>query len=266
MNRFLLGADPELFVVNAKGEFISSIGKFGGTKDNPKPIGAGCAIQEDNVAVEFNIPPSADADSFIAGLNYALAEIEAKAMEHGLKLAIVPSAVFSPDQLQDPAAKRFGCDPDYNAWTGRPNPRPRAKDKALRSSGGHVHFGWLEGAQHDTTIMVRACDVFIGAPLAQADQDQRRRLLYGKAGAYRDKPQYPGFEYRTPSNWWIATPARMDWMFHTMQDVVDYVDEFPGYDFQDVAPLVDAAINGSGNAQMEAFHALNARFELEIPA
>jgi len=262
MPNFLLGADPELFVVDGEGKFISSIGKFGGTKENPIPIGEGCAIQEDNVAVEFNIPPSDSEDAFVAGLSFALSEIEKKAKFHNLRLAIVPSARFEQDQLADRAARVFGCEPDYNAWTGRVNPRPRAKDKALRSSGGHVHFGWTREKQYSPTIMVRGCDVIIGTALAQADPDERRRLLYGKAGAFRNKPQYPGFEYRTPSNWWIGSEERMRWMYQQMTRVVTFLDEHPTHTFEEDAALVDECINKNNK---EAFSVLNNKYDLEVP-
>ena len=44
---FTLGADPELFLVDTSGKFISSVGKIGGTKDKPQPVGEGCLIQEE---------------------------------------------------------------------------------------------------------------------------------------------------------------------------------------------------------------------------
>ena len=51
------GCDPEFFLKDKTGKFISAIGLVGGSKEEPKAIGNGCFVQEDNVAVEFNIPP-----------------------------------------------------------------------------------------------------------------------------------------------------------------------------------------------------------------
>jgi hypothetical protein len=81
-----LGCDPELFFVNDAGKYISSVGLIGGTKDFPRPIGEGCAVQEDNVAVEFNTPPCASADAFIRSINYNKEFIQKRCDELGLKI------------------------------------------------------------------------------------------------------------------------------------------------------------------------------------
>lgn len=263
MSPFILGADPELFVVNDAGKYISSVGLFGGTKHDPKPIGNDCAIQEDNVAVEFNIPPADTAEAFAKSIQYALTDIRRRAKFHNLHLSIAASAVFDKDQLRTREAKLFGCEPDYNAWTGHSNPRPRALNRALRSSGGHVHFGWnRQSPQHNVIHMVRGADVFIGCPLSQADPDARRRLLYGKAGAFRNKPKYPGFEYRTPSNWWIANDDRVRWMFKQMSRLVEFLDNHPDCTFESEYTFVDECIN---NNNVEAFTVLSNKYNLEVP-
>src|SRR5258708_6901504 len=122
--RVTIGADPELFIINGQNKFISSIGKFGGSKQVPLPMGHGCHVQEDNVAVEFNIPPANSKEEFVQSLNFALEELVLRAGQLNLQLAIVPSAQFDKDQLRNPAAKVFGCDPDFNAWTHMKNPSP----------------------------------------------------------------------------------------------------------------------------------------------
>jgi len=215
------GCDPELFLKNTKtGQLISSIGLIGGSKDFPMPIGNGCAVQEDNVAVEFNIPPCNNAKDFIDSINFNKAYLKRKAESLGLELLIQPSAVFDDEQLATPAAKVFGCDPDFNAWKdGAINPRPKCKNKNLRSAGGHIHIAVPDGV--DIIEVVKAMDLFVGCQMLEFDHDEDRRLLYGKAGAYRKKSY--GVEYRTASNAWIETDERMQWAWDQTDKAVDFV-------------------------------------------
>ena len=53
---FTIGADPEVFL-ERNNIPVSSIGKIGGTKYEPIHIQDGIFLQEDNVTVEYNIPP-----------------------------------------------------------------------------------------------------------------------------------------------------------------------------------------------------------------
>lgn len=215
-----LGADPELFLQDANNRFISSIGKFGGTKETPRPLGniKGMAVQEDNVAVEFNIPPDRTCNKFIKNIQTALHLIEEEAKNLNLKLAIVPSAEFDAEQLATPQAKHFGCDPDWNVWSMQENPRPRTANKALRSAGGHIHIAYMK----DRIGLGRACDLFLGCPSIMFDPDQHRRLLYGKAGAIRQKDY--GIEYRTLSNFWIKSPKLMEMVFSQVVQAIDFVE------------------------------------------
>lgn len=216
-----IGADPELFLQDSKGNFISSIGKFGGTKTNPRPVpnfADGFAVQEDNVAVEFNIPPTDDAKRFVRSIHDMVKYLEDYAAKLSLKLAIVPSAHFPKKELAHPMAKVFGCDPDFNVWMLRENPRPKAKDRALRSAGGHGHIAYTK----DNIGLGRACDLFAGCPSILFDPDRQRRLLYGKAGAIREKSY--GIEYRTLSNYWIRSPEYTEMVFHQFQQAVQFVD------------------------------------------
>ena len=65
-----IGSDPETFLRDAAGKYISSVGLIGGSKDEPMPIGNGCSVQEDNVTVESNTPPTNDPQEFVNAINY----------------------------------------------------------------------------------------------------------------------------------------------------------------------------------------------------
>ena len=218
-----IGADPELFLKDKHGLFISSINLIGGSKSKPRPIREdGCAVQEDNVAVEFNIPPAESITAFINSINFSLNFLTDEVKKKGLSLAIVPSAEFSKDQLEHPHAKEFGCDPDYNAWTQQVNPKPFSKNKQLRSAGGHIHVGF-DGEKLNPFDVVKAMDVFLALPSLELDDDMRRRELYGKAGACRLK-EY-GVEYRTLSNFWLKTDELKKWVYNQTLTSVNFIRE-----------------------------------------
>jgi len=237
-----VGADPELFLIDAGGNYISAIGIIGGTKENPRWIrDDGCAVQEDNVAVEFNIPPAVEVDKFIEAINFNLDYLSSLVKERGLSLSITASADFSKEQLNNPKAQQFGCEPDYNCWTMRPNPRPKCANKQLRSSGGHVHV--------ETTappfLMARTLDLFLGVPAVKLDNDIRRRELYGKAGACR--PKSYGVEYRTLSNFWLATDDLKAWVFGQVQKANRFLVDHgaPEDGFKSIGDMVQKCINTS---------------------
>lgn len=221
---FKIGADPELFLINKEKKFISSIGLFGGTKENPKPIGNNCAIQEDNVAVEFNIPACATLKEFQQHIAYSLREINQIAKTNNLKLATsTASAIFPEDQLDNIQARIFGCDPDYNAWTEKMNPKPKTKNENLRSAGGHVHLGIEKLTIPDKINLIKIMDLYLGIPSILLDNDRERRLLYGKAGCFRFKDY--GVEYRTLSNFWIWKKNLVELVYkNTKRAVIDFMD------------------------------------------
>lgn len=238
------GADPELFLINPQGHFVSAIDKIGGTKDEPKPVenyGHGFAVQEDNVAVEFNIPPASSKEEFKDSIMKMLAYLSEEVAKMNLTLAAVPSAIFPEEELDDERAFMFGCDPDYNVYTMRQNPRPVLDNFMLRSCGGHLHLSWDNSSSMEERIkMVIAHDLFVGAPSIMLDMDDRRRKLYGKAGAFRHKPY--GVEYRTCSNFWLSSPQYVDWIFEQSEKAVNFLNSGGNIDVSHF-PLIESAIN-----------------------
>ena len=229
----MVGADPELFLVDNNGHLKSAIGLIGGSKRNPRMLDdKGSAVQEDNVAVEFNIPPATTAKEFKSNITNVMEYLAKYVGESGLLLNIVPAALFPDSELQNPKALEFGCDPDYNVWTRAQNDMailpPELRN--LRSCGGHIHISWdinkdekQEEWPHHTNIeraenVVKAMDLFVGCSSIQQDGDNLRRKLYGKAGAFRFKPY--GVEYRTLSNFWLREESLVDWVYeHTLQAI-----------------------------------------------
>ena len=214
-----LGCDPEVFL-KKKNKLISSIGRIGGNKQFPfqvPDLPPGFTLQEDNVSLEFGIPPASTKEEFRESIFKIM-----KAGKQLTHLSYSPhsSAEFPPDQLEDPRSEIFGCEPDFNAWTRDVNPPIERFKPTLRSAGGHVH---VETNLHKENV-IRAMDLYLGVPAMLMDvEGDKRRLLYGKAGAFRPKPY--GVEYRTLSNFWIFNPKHIDWIWDETERALDEVAE-----------------------------------------
>jgi hypothetical protein len=212
--KFTLGCDPEIFLMDAAGALKSAVGLIGGSKEHPLPLplGDGYAVQEDNVAIEFNIPPADHREQFVASIGNTVAFLADQVFEmYGLRLSGLSASSFDAKELDSPAAKMFGCDPDFNVWTNKPNPRPNAKDKSLRSCGGHVHIGYPIKDVDQANRLGKLLDLFLGAPSTLMDDGDLRKQLYGKMGAVRYKPY--GLEYRVLSNFWVFNEQRRSWVW-----------------------------------------------------
>lgn len=223
MPNISLGADPELFLVDDAGNYIASCGLIGGTKQTPRPleIGEGFAVQEDNVALEYNIPASRSKQEFTSNISLAMEYLGNMVRNKGLAFANTSAVSFPEEQLWHPASREFGCDPDFDAWKdGKANPRPTAVDQNLRTCGGHVHIGYRFKSREEILQFIKTVDLFTCVPSVILDpQGARRRELYGNPGAFRFKPY--GCEYRSLSNFWTLSPALTDWVWDATSAAMD---------------------------------------------
>lgn len=211
-----LGADPEVFLRDRNtGNVVPAIGLVGGTKRAPLPIPEmddGYAAQEDNVMLEYNIPPCGSAGAFAAAVTEGLAGcLDFIRIKHPtIELDFASSRVFSAQDLNHPQAREFGCSPDFDAYTGGLPTAPvsavalETEGGAWRFAGGHVHLGYERTDVPDHVIAMMA-DVLLGLPSVALDKQGERRKLYGTPGRYR--PTAYGIEYRTLSNFWVFDPA-----------------------------------------------------------
>lgn len=198
---YTIGSDPEAFLFSKKDQrFTPSIGLIGGGKRNPKPVKEGFAMLEDNVMVEYNIPPSDMGTALAEHIEFMTYHIQNVVLKGEYEMKYIPSVVFDETQLQHKQAKEFGCEPDYDVWLeeGR---SLGFNDSNVRYAGGHIHFGNPELDQMDSVKLVKLFDLYLGVPSVLIDKDSQRRNAYGKAGAFRFKPY--GFEYRSLSNFWV---------------------------------------------------------------
>lgn len=253
MPGFTFGCDPELFVINEEGVYVSAEGLIPGDKQNPYKVPGG-AIQVDGMAAEFNIDPVTNYKDFSANINSVLRHLKAH-LPKGYALMPIPSVEFSEKVWEETPdkAKELGCSPDFNAWTGSFNPPPKNVEKPrLRCAGGHIHVGWTEDADITEKAHILNCielvkqfDWYLGAWSLRQDADAQRRSLYGSAGACRFKPY--GVEYRTLSNFWLTSSTKREAVWNRMQHAItdmrtrfmpEYVEEYSravktstGFDF-----------------------------------
>lgn len=215
-----IGADIEVFLQDKESKkFISVVGLIGGTKDNPRKLtDRGHAVQEDNVAAEFNIPAVKTAEDFYNEIQVSLNGLK-NLLPQNLDICLSSSAIFDADQLQTPEAQLFGCSADYEAYRMEQNSKPDTSQyPGLRSIGGHIHIGYTGPDMFINRDLIMMLDVTLGLPSLLLDTDKMRRSLYGKAGCFR--PKNYGAEYRTLSSFWIKDKATIQWAFNGVIEAV----------------------------------------------
>lgn len=236
-----VGSDPEFLLENPEHVFISSqsacdMGLKAGDKETPLLMSVG-SIHRDNALIELNVPPSDSEQVFIKN-HSAVKSLLLQALPTELVLSNKASGHFTEEELWHPEALLFGCEPDFNAWdNGSKNPPPDS-GTSLRSAAGHVHIGYQNPNMDSNLNIVRACDLFLGVPSLLMDQDTERRILYGKAGAFRHKPY--GVEYRVLSNFWMMEEELMGWVYRNTERAFLMRDQFNWNHLEEVASCINS--------------------------
>jgi hypothetical protein len=252
-----IGADPEVFLMNKDTkEIISAEGIIEGTKKRPKRVtDKGHCLQLDNVLAEFGIPPSTSEAEFYHNINYMLNYINENTPDE-VQVAIKASAELDRKYLGTRNARTFGCDPSFNAWTGKINEAPCAEGN-LRSAGGHIHVGYADHTEEQSVEIIKAMDLFLGVPSVFMDKDIERKMLYGSAGECRF-PRW-GVEYRTLSNFWLDSPELIKWAFNNTMKAIEFVNSGEEIDSDTQKSIIDAI---NYNDEAEAAHLV---YEYDIP-
>lgn len=228
-----VGADCEVFLQDkASQKIVSAEGIIRGTKDVPfvfDETNKYFCTSLDNILAEFCIPPAKTAEEFYAHLKKSIGYVN-NTIPKELCVAITPAALVDDIWLMTPNAQRFGCEPDFNAYTGFVNQRPFGVNPNLRSAGGHLHIGYdnptpfnindYMGDVERCTI-IKTLDLFIGIPSIIMEPENMRKQLYGKAGAFR--PKEYGVEYRTVSNFYLDSDNLISWAYNAVQNAVDFI-------------------------------------------
>lgn len=212
MSKVSIGTDPEAFLWHDDlGRIIPACGLIGGTKRKPlhfsRALNKGFTIQEDNVAVEFNIPPAFNLDQWLDYMHAAINGVTQFIKTKGnYSLKYTSQNKFPHKDLMSEQALMFGCTPDFDAYGDGAQyksiePAQLAdKQGAWRFTGGHIHLGYESNIP--TWVAAAFADYYIGFQSIGYDDQPKRREYYGQPGRHR--PTSYGIEYRTLSNYWLT--------------------------------------------------------------
>jgi hypothetical protein len=259
-----IGADIEVFLRDIKtGEIVSAEGFIKGSKEHPfvfDPSNQYFATSLDNVLAEFCIPPATTEEEWVKNLNKSLNYINSDMEKYGLCTAILPSTNLHERWLATPHSQLFGCEPDIDAYSEELNDTPGSNDFTLRSAGGHVHIGfanatvieekstnretienYVQNMDRQRVNLIKALDIFVGLPLVLEEPDNKRKELYGRAGAFR--PKSYGVEYRTPSNYYLSTPETQRVMYQRIRQAISHMNATDGAIDEEFSWRTQMAIN-----------------------
>lgn len=227
-----IGTDAEVFLKRKEtGNPVPVCGLVGGTKEAPKPVlgGGGYAVQEDNVMLEFNIPPASSISSFYGSIDKMLKHLTAEMGKEDLELDVKSHCFFQPHQLESSQAQTFGCEPDLCVWTKTKNSINTAHPvlQTMRTAAAHIHISYRFNGREpdilDNEALIMALDYFVGAPSLMLFHDNLRRMFYGRAGSFRSKPY--GVEYRVLGNEWINNVYNIQWVWDSIQKAINWLNK-----------------------------------------
>lgn len=210
-----IGADPEIFLVDGKGELIPAFELF----DEKSKTAIGSPYW-DGYQAEFNVSPDTCMDSLCYRIQRALSRTQSAARKKNKAADLTMQNVFDVSEerrnTDDKKYVTFGCTPSLNVY-GETFPEVDAKLVPFRSAGGHLHLALPHGNKNPHVVdIVKELDRILGVIsvcMFQFYDSPRRRALYGKAGEYR-LPKH-GMEYRVLSNAWLVHPVAL----HTVYEI-----------------------------------------------
>lgn len=240
-----IGCDIEVFFFDETSKtYVSAEGYIPGTKHKPHVFDKNnpfFAVSLDNVAAEFCIPPVTSSKEWLENIKKSMDFVN-KLAPRNCKAVAMPAANFDMKYLLTKNARTFGCEPDINVWTLSYNEPPFSTDETLRSAGGHIHIGWDEPENSIREFMIKAMDLHVGIPSVLQEPNNKRKELYGKAGAFRLKKY--GVEYRTVSNYYLQNQTLTEWAYNATQKAIEFVnnneiDSLDGYSEQIISAIND---------------------------
>jgi len=222
---FTISSDPEVFIRDKDWIVKSFIPYTKGTKEAPEILSTGGGLQSDGVACEIALPICKGVRDFVRKINMNFAQVK-KRLPKGYSLSFRSAAFFDKEELKDPRANEMGCMPDHDAWKLKMNNKPSKFINTMRTCGGHIHLSipkeWLYQDRSVRIKIIKLLDIYLGIPSITIDisvDAARRRVLYGKAGAFRSKIY--GVEYRTLSNFWLKDNNLMEWVYYGAESALD---------------------------------------------
>lgn len=214
-----IGTDPEIFVFGEKG--LIPAFTFLPHKDEA-PIENGHKLFWDGFQAEWNYNEGKESvEDLIDSVQNAMFALQTQARKHNptAKL-LLQNVVPIEDKLLNELDEVFimlGCMPSFNAYGQKGLHVKDCRKLKYRFAGGHLIFG-LGKTKPKYRDLVKVMDSILGiwsVGAARHIDNPIRRQYYGLAGEFRT-PKFGktfGVEYRTLSNFWLASPQlmRMTW-------------------------------------------------------
>jgi hypothetical protein len=221
---FTFGCDPE-FMLQKNGEICSAIGILKGDKENKLKVN-NCEFYYDNVLGECTVPPASTKEEAISNIKNCLDTFFNVVSPY--ELIIKASHKYDQDQLRHKDALKVYCVSEnccYLMEEMEPDTRIFHKTN-LRSAGGHIHLGadFLKKGYNSWTA-ARLMDLFAGIPSIFLDNDpssKKRKEIYGKSGRFRFTSY--GIEYRSLSNFWLASPKLVELFYDISETVLSIIE------------------------------------------
>lgn len=229
MPEFSFGTDPEFMILNEIDKHVSAIGIVPGTRDDRHTY-KGHEFFYDNVLAECAIRPGETKEEAIENIREALQHYTE--LIYPFRLKPQASHDYDKSQLQHQDAIDAGCSADecaYQLMVMEPEVVIAfLNGETLRSCGGHVHLGTTVTASqsYGGAWLTRVLDLFLGVPSIFLDKDPtslKRKEIYGQPGRYR-KTDY-GIEYRTPGNFWLASPKLVEITHDLCACAIQFMDD-----------------------------------------
>ena len=219
--KFLLGSDPEAFIVNtATKQPVSSRRFTTGTKVNPEDMGGGYALLNDNILIEGNVPPAATKEEFVANMTQLWDMMDGRAKQRLAHLENHDCMAISDAVMQTPEAKEFGCSSFRDAWNENIEIETPQLNGNMRPAGCHIHIGLDDASESLKMAVVRAFDLFVTLPAIEiSGMNYRTSNLYGILGACRIKSY--GVEARSLGGQFF-NPQYFGWIYDCAEMAINF--------------------------------------------
>lgn len=227
-----VGADPELFAVDADGYVQPAHKWLPGTKAEPYKVNGG-AVQVDGFAAEFNIDPATTGKEFDDHVKSVLNELS-KMKPKGYTLQAAPFVTIHRSIWDATPAeyKELGCSPDWDSDGNvlfSENTGEMLNNQRSRTGSGHLHIGWgdkliIDDAHlGDCRMVARIFDTYFKSHILLPNAYSYRENFYGKPTAHRPKPY--GVELRVPSNYWLRATRNGSyaWLFDQTIELMERI-------------------------------------------